>query len=716
VSTVEPKQDLTEQFLQFYRDYYREEIGTLAQRWSQEQRSLYIEYGDLFRFERDIAEDYLNKPDQMRQYAEEALYLFDLPADVDLSADGGANVRLTDRGGMLNSISVSDLDSGHIGEFVAITGQIEKVTKVNPNLETAHWLCQRCMTPNPIEQGHTDVQEPHECVGCERQGPFELQAEESDWSDRRKLKLGELPAERTSSRGQHRTVYVQGDLCHYGGENGLADRAGEQATILATVNVDTDSLTGQNATTESDIWLDAHSVVFEDDDLHDIDIDAHREEFEEFAADDDAADLCAASIAPALLAEGDEEMEAVMEASVAWLFNGYRVDPEGKGTFRGDLHFALIGDPGKGKSTLLAALNDIAPKSVFRSGTGLSKVGLTAAAVQEEFAGTSEWTLEPGVLPRANGGHCIIDEVDDVVDEKTKAMHDALEGEQMVKVDKAGIEADLPSRTALFASGNPTDGRFDRYEPIAEQIDLDPALISRMDILLSVQDIPDPDHDSDVADHMLETFDELSRAEIAERGYDVDQVEESTAEGPVPKDVLRAWVAYARESVFPVLTEPAKEKLKEFYVEVRDLNGGHSEDGGDDPIPATPRTLEAGIRLAVAFARVNLSDTVEVEHAERAISLSREVVGLNYDPESGQFDANRTDTGKPKSQKDRRKALKSIIRELQPDDSNQGAEVENVLDAADDEGMIRSVCEDELETLRKAGELYEPITGEVRVA
>jgi len=674
VSTAEPKQNLTEQFLQFYRDYYREEIGTLAQRWPQEQRSLYIEYSDLFRFERDIAEDYLDDPDQMQQYAEEALHLFDLPADVDLSSGSGANVRLTDREGMLDTISIADLGSDHIGEFVAITGQIEKVTKVTPDLERAHWVCQRCMTATPIDQGHTSVQEPHECAGCERQGPFELDVDQSDWSDRRKLKFGELPAERTTSRGQHRTVYVAGDLCHYGGENGLADRAGEQATILATVNVDTDSLTGQNATTESDIWLDAHSVVFEDDDLHDVDIDAHREEFESFAAEDNAPDLCARSIAPELLAEGDDEMEAVMDASVAWLFNGYRVDPEGKGTFRGDLHFALIGDPGKGKSTLLAALNDIAPKSVFRSGTGLSKVGLTAAAVQEEFAGTSEWTLEPGVLPRANGGHCIIDEVDDVVDEKTKAIHDALEGEQMVKVDKAGIEADLPSRTALFASGNPTDGRFDRYEPIAEQIDLDPALISRMDILLSVQDIPDPDHDADVADHMLDTFDELSRAEIAERGGQVEQVEESTAEGPVPKEVLRAWVAYARENVFPVLTQPAKEKLKEFYVEVRDLNGGHSEDDGDDPIPATPRTLEAGIRLAVAFARVDLSETVEVEHAERAIDLSRQVVGMNYDPESGKFDAGRVDTGKPKSQENRRKALKALIKDLQPDDSADGVD------------------------------------------
>jgi len=711
VSVVESHQDLTERFLEFFRTYYRDEIGVLAQHYPNEHRSLYIEYDDLYTHDRDIAEDYLEKPDEMRAFAEEALSLFDLPVDIDLS---GANVRLTDTRDAMESISLAELEAEHIGDFVAITGQIEKVTKVDPNLETAHWVCQRCTTPTPVDQGRNEVQQPHECVGCERQGPFDLHVGKSDWVDQRKLKLGELPAERTTSSGQHRPVYVQGDLCHFGGENGLADRAGEQATVLATVNVDESSLRGKNATPDGDIWLEAHSIAFEDDDLHDIDIQAHREEFETYAARDDAPDLCARSIAPELLAEGDEEMEAVMEASVAWLFNGYRVDPEGKGTFRGDLHFALIGDPGKGKSTLLSALDSIAPKSVFRSGTGLSKVGLTAAAVQEEFAGTSEWSLEPGVLPRANGGHCIIDEVDDVVDEKTKAIHDALEGDQMVKVDKAGIEADLPSRTALFASGNPTDGRFDRYSPVAEQIDLDPALISRMDILLSVQDIPDPDHDSDVADHMLESFDELSRAEIAERGQQVEQVEGSTTEGPVPKDVLRAWVAFARENVFPVLTAEAKEELKEFYVEVRDLNGGHSGDGGDDPIPATPRTLEAGIRLSVAFARVNLSETVEKEHAERAIDLSRQVVGMNYDPESGKFDAGRVDTGTPKSQKDRRKALRELLQDMQPNDSSDGVDEEELLDAAEEQGLDRNKCEGDIEYWRQRTAVYEPTLGEVR--
>ncbi len=717
MSVQQRDQDLTQRFDDFYRAYYREEIGKLAQTFGDPDtpKSLYIEYGDLFSFDRGIAEDYLEEPAKIRGYAEEALSLFDLPVATDLSE---ANVRIRDTQDRFDDeseISISDLTHEHIGDLVGISGQIDKVTKVKPNLVEAHWECQRCGTPSKVPQGHTEVQEPHECQGCERQGPFALVPEESEWIDRRKLKLGELPAERTSSQGQHRPVYVEGDLCHYGGENGLADRAGEQATVYATVRVDEDKLTAQNAETEADIWLEAHAVTF-DDDGHGVEVEEHKEDFMGFAAREDAIDLCAESIAPELLAKGDEEMETIMDAAVAWLFNAYRIDPVGLGTYRGDLHMAIIGDPGLGKSTLLSNLHDLAPKSVFRSGTGLSKVGLTAAAVQEEFAGNTEWTLEPGVLPRANGGHCIIDEVDDVVDEKTKAIHDALEGEQTVKVDKAGIEADLPSRAALLASGNPKHGRFDKYEPIAEQIDLDPALISRMDVLLSVQDIPDPDHDSDVADHKLNTWDESSRAELEERGVQIKQKETSASQGPVPKDTLRAWIAYARDNVFPVLTDPAKRKLKEFYLNTRNLNDSYdNEDGEEHAIPATPRALEAGIRLSTAYARVHLSETIEMHHVERAISVSRKVIGLNYDPESGDFDAGRTDTGVSKSQRDRVKKAKAVIGDLE-EQYDEGAPHDEVVERLVSDGISEENAEKEIESLRKKGELYESTSGHYRMS
>jgi len=565
-----------------------------------------------------------------------------------------------------------------------------------------HWHSLTSTIHN-IPQTRTEVQEPHECRNCERQGPFTLSAGKSEFIDQRKIKLEEPIEERAQARGESIAIYVEDDLCEYGpGETTLPDHAGEQATIIGTVNVDESQFTGRGTDPESDIWIDAVAIVFESDDAADIDIESHREEFETLAASDDAVDIVAESIAPSLHAEKGDDLYTARRACAAWLFNAYRVDPPGSGSKRGDLHMCLIGDPGTGKSTLMGYLDDIAPKSEYRTGTGLSEVGLTAAAVQEEFAGQTEWTLQPGVLPRADGGHCLIDEIDGVVDENTKAIHDALEGEQMVKADKAGIKADLPTRTALLAGGNPTYTRFNRFEPITNQIDLDPALFDRMDLVFALQDVVDEQRDATKAAHALDAWDDLTKAEVAEMQNTESESDGETVDPEVSKETLRAWIAHARREVFPTLTEPAKDTLQEYYVEVRDLNDGHSGDSDEDnPVPATMRTLEAGIRLAISFARLRLSDEVTTADAERAIDLSRDVVGLNFDPETGEFDADRhTETGKP-----------------------QADRVEDVMDLLEEHGKLtfdelaervdarESKIEHEIEQLKRKGVVYEPQTG-----
>lgn len=83
--------DLIERFKEFFRKYYRNQIVELAQNHPGKQRSLYVNWNDLNRYDSDIADDFITKPDQMREYAEEALRLYDLPVDVNL---GSANVRV----------------------------------------------------------------------------------------------------------------------------------------------------------------------------------------------------------------------------------------------------------------------------------------------------------------------------------------------------------------------------------------------------------------------------------------------------------------------------------------------------------------------------------------------------------------------------------------------------------------------------------------------
>lgn len=702
--------DLVERFEQFYHDYYRDAIGDLAQHYPQEQQSLWIEARDLYRWDQDVLRDWRDHPDKLQSVAEEALANYDLPIDIDIS---DATVRLEDSNDTIDRLQVTDIDpNDHIGGYVAITGQMARVTGQSPRYKTVAFECQKCGCVTRFPQTRTEFREPHECQGCETQGPFEIDDRDSDIVKQRKIKLEEPISERSQARGQSIPVYVERDLVNYGpGDTILPDHAGEQVTILGVINTDHSQVTGRNPDPETEYWLDARAIVFEADDAQDVDIEAHRDEFEAIAAQDDAVDQVAQSLAPSLHAEEGDDLHTVRRAVAAWLFNGYRIDPDSGGSKRGDIHMCLIGDPGTGKSTLMSYVDDVLPKSEFRSGTGLTEVGLTSAAKQEEFAGKSEWTLEPGILPRADGGHCLIDEIDGVVDENTKAIHDALEGDQMVKADKAGITADLPTRTAVLVGGNPSHTRFDRHEAIVDQIDLDPALFDRMDLVFALQDEIDEESDRKTAKHSLDSWDELSQAELAERRQGTVPDDVQTIDPAVTPDVLRAWIAYARRDVCPRLTEDVKQTLQDFYVEVRNLNDGY-EDDTESAVPATARTLEAGIRLSIALARLHLSETVEQRHAEMAIDLTKEVVGLTYDPNSGQFEDQAIRSGATKSQRDRIKNIKALIDDLE-DGHDEGAPEETVIDRAN---MSDSKAEHEIENLKQKGEVYSPRTGYLRTS
>lgn len=664
---------VVEGFGMFFEKYYDKAIAELAQRYPRDQQSLWIDHSDLYAFNPDMADDLRENPKRMFDYAEEALRRYELPVDVDLS---NAHVRVT---GVPGEIYPDEVSAADIGTLVPISGQLARVTQKKPKMAEGAFECARCGTLTRIPQPMNDTAEPHECQGCDRKGPFRINTEQSRWVDQRKVKLEEPIEERAQARGHSVPVYVEDDLCDYGpGETALPDHAGEHATITGVVRVDKSKLTGRNAKPESSVWIEAKAISYDTDVEAAIDVDEHRNEIEELASREDAVELVAESLAPSLHAEEEDDLHKVRMACAAWLFNAYRLDPEGSESKRGDMHMALIGDPGTGKSTIMKYLHEVLPKSEYRTGPGLTEAGLTAAAVQEEFAGETEWTLQPGVLPRADGGHCLIDEVDAVVDENTKAIHDALEGEQKVKADKAGIKADLPTRCALLVGGNPTYTRFDKHEPITDQIDLDPALFDRMDLVFALEEEVDEERDRTKAEHTLDAWDELSRAEV--EGKDISDSE--TMSGPVSKPVLRAWIKHARETVRPVLTAEAKEKLQDYYVEVRNLNDGYEGDG-EEAIPATMRTLEAGIRISMAFARLRLSDRIEAVDAERAIDLSRHVVGMRFDRESGQFDMQMTSRGDTQSQKNRKERVKNAILTLQDQGDDDGATMEEIVDNVD---------------------------------
>ena len=484
---------------------------------------------------------------------------------------------------------------------------------------------------------------------------------------------------------------------------------GDHVTVTGELHLEQQG-SGQEKSAVFDVYMDGVTVEIEDEEFEDMEItDEDKQEIAELSDEDGIYEEMVDSIAPSIYGYRQEKLAMILQ-----LFSGVTKHLPDGSRIRGDLHMLLIGDPGTGKSAMLQYIRNIAPRSVYTSGKGSSSAGLTAAAVRDDFGDGQQWTLEAGALVLADKGIAAVDELDKMRPEDRSAMHEALE-QQSISVSKAGINATLKSRCSLLGAANPKYGRFDQYEPIAEQIDLEPALISRFDLIFTVTDQPNEEEDRHLAEHILQTnfAGELNtqRTEMSAPNVSADDVDAQTEEvaPEIEADLLRKYIAYAKANVYPTMTDEAKEAIEEFYVDLRSK-------GADDeaPVPVTARKLEALVRLSEASARVRLSDTVEREDADRVIDIVRSTLqDIGVDPETGQFDADLVETGTSKSQRDRIKNIKQLIADIE-EEYDEGAPIDVVLDRADEIGMDSSKAEHEIEKLKQKGEVYEPSTDHLR--
>jgi len=180
--------ELEEAFHELFSTYYREELGELAQGYPKDTSTLYVEYDDVYRYDPSLADEWVTHPEQMQRHADQALASYDLPVDVDLS---GATVQLADSRRAMDTLGVEDLGEHTLGKIVAIEAQVGDVTVSEPRLETGEFECERCGTLNPTTQSFEEAQQPHECSGCERAGPFSLKASKSEWVDKARDATGE---------------------------------------------------------------------------------------------------------------------------------------------------------------------------------------------------------------------------------------------------------------------------------------------------------------------------------------------------------------------------------------------------------------------------------------------------------------------------------------------------------------------------------------------
>lgn len=676
---------------EFLSSRYEREILELADSYP-DQRSLTVHFPDLTRYDPDFADQLLVEPDAILEAAHAALIEIDLPMDVVLDK---AHVRVVE---LPEHLKTRDLRADHIGKLISIEGLVRTATEVRPKIVSAAFECQRCGFTFFKEQTGTKFEDQNlrcQNQACDRGGPFKLILSKSKFVDAQKIRVQESPEElRGGEQPQTLDVELADDLAG-------AIFPGDRVIINGILKSYQRSTPQAGKSTFFDLFHKGISIEMKEQEFEEVEISPEDEKvIMEMAKDPEIYEKVRMSIAPSIYGYED-----VKEALALQLVSGFAKKLPDGARIRGDIHILLVGDPGIAKSQLLRYMTKISPRGIYTSGKSSTSAGLTATAIKDEL-GDGRWTIEAGALVLADKGIAAVDEMDKMDNEDKSALHEAME-QQTISVAKAGVMASLKSRCSLLAAANPKMGRFDKYEPIAPQINLTPALMSRFDLIFVLTDDPDSNRDSQIAQHILKSNYAGELATQSEWNPSINQEDIDAAmvviQPVIEPEQLRKYVAYARKRIFPILSEETREYFANYYVGLR--TQGHDS---DKPVPVTARQLEALIRLGEASARLRLSSTVTIEDARRVIKILEACLRkVGADPDTGLLDVDIIATGVSKATRDKTKLMMDIIRDVSREQQG-AAPLDIVLDKAEELGIDRGRAEEMITRLKRDGSIMEP--------
>lgn len=651
-------------FEEFFSTKYKDTVFEALEKYP-DQRSVVVDYSQLEMFDPDLADLLIEKPEEIIKASQKAIQNID-----PLRKNADLHIRFENT---RNNIPLKDLRSKYIGKFVAVDGIVRKTDEIRPRIVNAIFECRSCMRLHEVTQETNLISEPALCQDCGGRS-FRLLQEESEFMDTQTTKVQE-PLENLSGGDQPKQILLVL-------EDDLVDSLAPGDIVRITGNLKT---VRDEKTKRFKNYIYGNYIEPLEQEYDELKIDPEDvAEIKKLAADPNVYDKIINSTAPSIQGYRD-----VKEAIALQLFGGSAKLLEDKTRIRGDIHILIVGDPGIGKSQMLKYVSKLAPRGIYTSGKGTSGVGLTAAAVRDELGG---WSLEAGALVLGDKGNVCVDELDKMRPEDRSAIHEALE-QQTISIAKAGIMATLNSRCSVLAAANPKFGRFDRFKPTGEQINLPSTILSRFDLIFVIEDKPNVENDRKLASHILRIHKDNSIP------FEIDP------------ELMRKYIAYARKEIHPKLTPEAINVLQEFYVGMR---GGSDDE--DAPVPITARQLEALVRLSEASARIRLGDEVTEYDAKRAISLQQKCLKqVGYDPETGKVDIDKVEGRTPKSDRDKFRKVAQVIKQLEDEYGGKAPKEMLLNELSDRYSMDEEKSDEIIRFLKRNGTIYEPKPGYYKV-
>jgi replicative DNA helicase Mcm len=536
--------------------------------------------------------------------------------------------------------SLRQINSEVITKMTSVSGMVVRASEVKP---LAKELTYKCLDKHISKFTLLDGMSLDKAVKCQSpKCPYTnlaIVAEESRFIDFQIVRLQELPEDLPPGQLPHYVnVSMKQDLVDYA-------RPGDRIILTGIVRIEQERVFGvkQSESALYRLRMDGNNIEF----IGGRGIKGtRRTEREEISPDEqkiirtlsknpDIYDRLIASFAPHIRGH-----ELFKEAILLLIVGSTQRALSDGSKVRGDINVFLVGDPGTAKSEMLKFCARIAPRGLYTSGRGSTAAGLTAAVVRDA---SGIFMLEAGAVVLGDQGLVCIDEFDKMRPEDRSALHEVME-QQSASIAKGGIVATLNARTSILAAANPMFGKYDPFKNLTENVNLPIPLLTRFDLVFVVRDIPHKEKDRQIAQHIL--------SQHGTSGTDTTSL--------IDVDILTKYLAYAKQND-PVLTKEAENKIMEFYLKMRSVEGEDKE----KMITITPRQLEGLIRLSTARARILLKNQVEEDDADRAIYLFNEMLkNAGIDVNTGKIDIGVLQ-GRPRSEVSKLATFMEILKSLE---------------------------------------------------
>ncbi|KAL7712516.1 DNA replication licensing factor MCM4 [Entamoeba marina] len=536
------------------------------------------------------------------EYPTQMLHVFDQVLN-DLGSEAEVRVFNLETHKRIRALSPCDIE-----RLVSVRGMVTRVGNIIPSMRAGYFRCSSCHYENEYGVDTRDtLSVPPRCPHCRKAQTLNLIYARSTFNDKQIFRLQESP-EAIPAGETPQTLY----LIAY---DSLVDSAkpGDRIEVTGVYRADPVKI-GNTQRTVRAVFRSYVDVVHVKKYSKETDIVM---DFQNCITNDWYEHLTR-SLAPSIT-----EMDDVKKGLLCQLFGGTSKSLMDSQKLRGDINVLLVGDPGTSKSQLLTFMHKVAPRGMYTSGKGSSAVGLTAFVGKEADGGTM---LESGALVMSDKGLCCIDEFDKMTDTTRSVLHEAME-QQTISIAKSGIVCSLNARTAILASANPKESRYNRKLSVLDNIQMPPSLLSRFDLIYLILDRADKDRDSRLASHIISLYwGEKKKTECL-------SIQE-----------FCAFVRYARKNCKPVLTNESRTQLINGYVEMRKLG---YENRTKKTVTATTRQLESLIRISEALAKMQLRDKVlEIDVIEAFRLVKSAIYQTATDPDTGIVDYDLIQTSK----------------------------------------------------------------------